>query len=85
MNFIEQQDAEVWEAIHAEMARQQEGLEMIASENYNLTKADYEFHEKLQRGDPRFTLAFCQIVDNRYAWKFYRYVDPAPLRFLTGG
>ena len=34
MNFIEQQDAEVWEAIHAEMARQQEGLEMIASENY---------------------------------------------------
>ena len=34
MNFIEQQDAEVWEVIHAEMARQQEGLEMIASENY---------------------------------------------------
>ena len=34
MNFIEQQDAEIWEAIHAEMARQQEGLEMIASENY---------------------------------------------------
>ncbi len=34
MNFIEQEDAEVWAAIAAEQARQQEGLEMIASENF---------------------------------------------------
>ena len=34
MNFIEQEDADVWSAIAAEMHRQQDGLEMIASENY---------------------------------------------------
>ena len=33
-NFIEQQDPEVWAAIAAEEHRQQDGLEMIASENY---------------------------------------------------
>jgi glycine hydroxymethyltransferase len=34
MNPIEQQDPAVWQAIVAERRRQQEGLEMIASENY---------------------------------------------------
>jgi glycine hydroxymethyltransferase len=34
MNPIEQNDPEVWEAISAERRRQQDGLEMIASENY---------------------------------------------------
>jgi glycine hydroxymethyltransferase len=34
MNPIEQDDPEVWQAISAERRRQQEGLEMIASENY---------------------------------------------------
>lgn len=34
MNHLQQQDPEVWSAIQAEMDRQQEGLEMIASENY---------------------------------------------------
>ncbi len=34
MNPIQQQDAEVWSAIEAEMERQRAGLEMIASENY---------------------------------------------------
>lgn len=34
MNFIAQQDPDVWSAIAAEMERQQYGLEMIASENY---------------------------------------------------
>ena len=34
MNFLEAQDPEVWSAIKAEMLRQQDGLEMIASENY---------------------------------------------------
>jgi len=34
MNFIAEEDPEVWSAIALEIDRQQEGLEMIASENY---------------------------------------------------
>ena len=33
-NFIELEDAEVWSSIAAEQVRQQDGLEMIASENF---------------------------------------------------
>ncbi len=34
MNLLQQSDPEIWEAIQGERKRQQEGLEMIASENY---------------------------------------------------
>ena len=34
MNFIEQEDPAVWAAIAGEIRRQEDGLEMIASENY---------------------------------------------------
>src|SRR6202142_1579947 len=34
MNFIQQEDSDVWSAIDAEARRQRDGLEMIASENY---------------------------------------------------
>src|SRR6186997_971384 len=34
MNFIEQNDPAVWAAIAAEAERQQDGIELIASENY---------------------------------------------------
>ena len=34
MNQIEQHDPDVWAAIAAEIKRQEDGLEMIASENY---------------------------------------------------
>ncbi len=34
MNYIQQQDPEVWTAVAGEIHRQQNGLEMIASENY---------------------------------------------------
>ncbi len=34
MNWLQQQDPEIWETIQAEATRQQDGLEMIASENY---------------------------------------------------
>src|SRR6266852_2414885 len=34
MNILQQADPEVWQAIQSERQRQQQGLEMIASENY---------------------------------------------------
>src|SRR5438309_3065297 len=34
MDILQQTDPEVWQAIEGERRRQQEGLEMIASENY---------------------------------------------------
>ena len=34
MNILQSQDPELWQTIHDEAIRQQEGLEMIASENY---------------------------------------------------
>jgi glycine hydroxymethyltransferase len=34
MNFVRQQDPEVWAAMEGEIRRQADGLEMIASENY---------------------------------------------------
>ncbi len=34
MNYIEKEDPQVWSAIAAEIERQHDGLEMIASENY---------------------------------------------------
>ena len=34
MNFIQREDPQVWAAIDAEIHRQEDGLEMIASENY---------------------------------------------------
>ncbi len=34
MNYLEQQDPAVWSAVAGEIQRQQDGLEMIASENY---------------------------------------------------
>src|SRR5438874_10537802 len=34
MDVLKQADAEVWQAIQNERQRQQQGLEMIASENY---------------------------------------------------
>lgn len=34
VNFLQQQDPEVWQAIEGEIERQADGLEMIASENY---------------------------------------------------
>ena len=34
MNLLKQQDPQVWQAIAGEQVRQQDGLEMIASENY---------------------------------------------------
>ena len=34
MSILERQDPDVWQALQGERRRQQQGLEMIASENY---------------------------------------------------
>jgi glycine hydroxymethyltransferase len=52
MNFLQQQDPEVWAAIQAEADRQQHGLEMIASENYT---------------SPAIMQAVGSILTNKYA------------------
>ena len=52
MNFIQHEDPEVWSAIDAEARRQQDGLEMIASENYT---------------SPAIMQAVGSVLTNKYA------------------
>jgi glycine hydroxymethyltransferase len=52
MNWIEQQDPEVWAAIVGEQDRQRNGLEMIASENYT---------------SPAVMQAMGSVLTNKYA------------------
>ncbi len=52
MNPLQHQDPEVWEAIEAEATRQQDGLEMIASENYT---------------SPAIMQAVGSVLTNKYA------------------
>jgi glycine hydroxymethyltransferase len=68
MNFIEQQDPEVWSAIAGEMRRQQDGLEMIASENYTsvavMQAAGSVLTNKYAEGYPgRRYYGGCEVVD----------------------
>ncbi len=52
MNFIQENDPAVWNAISAEIERQQDGLEMIASENYT---------------SPAIQQAVGSVLTNKYA------------------
>lgn len=52
MNFIEQQDPDLWAAIAGEIDRQRSGLEMIASENYT---------------SPAVMQAMGSVLTNKYA------------------
>jgi glycine hydroxymethyltransferase len=52
MNFIQHEDPDVWSAIEAEARRQQDGLEMIASENYT---------------SPAIMQAVGSVLTNKYA------------------
>jgi len=52
MNFIQHEDPDVWSAIDAEARRQQDGLEMIASENYT---------------SPAIMQAVGSVLTNKYA------------------
>ncbi len=68
MNYIQSQDSEVWSAIEAEMHRQQDGLEMIASENYTspavLQAAGSVLTNKYAEGYPgRRYYGGCEFVD----------------------
>ena len=68
MNYIQAQDPEVWSAIEGEMKRQQDGLEMIASENYTspavLQTAGSVLTNKYAEGYPgRRYYGGCEYVD----------------------
>ena len=68
MNPLQQQDPEVWEAVEAEATRQQDGLEMIASENYTslaiMQAAGSVLTNKYAEGYPgRRYYGGCQFVD----------------------
>jgi glycine hydroxymethyltransferase len=68
MNVIEKTDPEIWQAIQSERRRQQEGLEMIASENYAsaavLAAQGSELTNKYAEGYPgRRYYGGCEYVD----------------------
>jgi glycine hydroxymethyltransferase len=68
MNFIESRDPDVWSAISLEIDRQQNGLEMIASENYTspaiMQAAGSVLTNKYAEGYPgRRYYGGCQHVD----------------------
>jgi glycine hydroxymethyltransferase len=68
MNILEQSDPEIWQAIQDERRRQQQGLEMIASENYTsaavLAAQGSELTNKYAEGYPgRRYYGGCEHVD----------------------
>jgi len=68
MNLLEQSDPEIWQAIQGERRRQQQGLEMIASENYAsaavLAAQGSELTNKYAEGYPgRRYYGGCEFVD----------------------
>lgn len=68
MNFLQTQDPEIWQAIAAEAQRQQDGLEMIASENYTspaiMQAAGSVLTNKYAEGYPgRRYYGGCEFVD----------------------
>src|SRR5262245_45174469 len=68
MNYLAAQDPEIWTAISDEIHRQQDGLEMIASENYTspavMQAAGSVLTNKYAEGYPgRRYYGGCQHVD----------------------
>src|SRR5438270_6807744 len=68
MNILEHADPDVWQAIQGERGRQQQGLEMIASENYAsaavMAAQGSELTNKYAEGYPgRRYYGGCEFVD----------------------
>ncbi|QDU54863.1 serine hydroxymethyltransferase [Aeoliella mucimassa] len=68
MNFLQEQDPQLWSAIASEIERQQDGLEMIASENYTspavMQAAGSVLTNKYAEGYPgRRYYGGCEYVD----------------------
>src|SRR2546427_8261400 len=68
MDVLRQADADVWQAMQDERRRQQQGLEMIASENYTspavLAAQGSELTNKYAEGYPgRRYYGGCEFVD----------------------
>ena len=68
MNVLQSQDPEVWQTIHDEAIRQQDGLEMIASENYTspavMEAVGSVMTNKYAEGYPgRRYYGGCEVVD----------------------
>src|SRR5260370_17547936 len=81
-NMLQQTDPEVWQAIQGEQKRQQQGLEMIASENYTspavLAAQGSVLTNKYAEGYPgKRYYGGCEFVDlaERLA------IEPAPALF----
>ena len=69
MNWLQEQDPQIWSALAGEMRRQQDGLEMIASENYTspavMQAAGSVLTNKYAEGYPgRRYYGGCQYVDD---------------------
>jgi glycine hydroxymethyltransferase len=68
MNWLQEQDPQIWQAIAGELNRQQDGLEMIASENYTspavMQAAGSVLTNKYAEGYPgRRYYGGCEFVD----------------------
>src|SRR5206468_7421142 len=68
MSILERQDPDVWQAIQGERRRQQQGLEMIASENFTspavMAAQGCELTNKYAEGYPgRRYYGGCEYVD----------------------
>ncbi len=68
MSPLQQQDPQIWEAIEAEALRQQEGLEMIASENYTSLAV-------MQAGGSVLTNKYAEGYPGRRYYGGCQYVD----------
>ena len=78
MNPLQQQDPQIWQAIEAESVRQQEGLEMIASENYTSVAI-------MQAGGSVLTNKYAEGYPGRRYYGGCEHVDVVETRWRSTG